>query len=388
MTSPFGDISIETFLNEYWQKKPLLVRNAFPDFQPPIDPDDMAGLSLEEDVESRLILEDGKDHKWELWNGPFTEETFESLPKEKWTLLVQATDQWVPEMADLLRHFTFLPSWRLDDIMASFAVKGGSVGPHFDQYDVFLIQAEGQRHWQVGPQATEDSVRLDNTPLSILENMEVTEEWTVNPGDLLYIPPKYAHNGVALDECMTFSVGFRAPSESEVLQGFTDHMSSLLNEFTRYSDANALSSQANPAQITTADTQRIKDIFLKQLTDQHVNQWLAEYMTESKYHDLHEALEDPLEWEDIEGFISVENVLTQNETTRWAYFKDGQSTVLVVNGKTILTTRESNEVILIEKLANERHTPIESILALLDNEPCRQILLNFINENFLYFDES
>ena len=138
--------------------------------------------------------------------------------------------------------------------MASFAVKGGSVGPHFDQYDVFLIQAEGQRHWQVGPQATEDSARLDNTPLSILKKMEVTEEWTVNPGDLLYIPPKYAHNGVAVDECMTFSVGFRAPSESEVLQGFTDHMSSTLNEFTRYSDAENPSAYATPAQITATDT--------------------------------------------------------------------------------------------------------------------------------------
>ena len=388
MKSPFGDISIETFLKEYWQKKPLLVRNAFPDFQPPIDPDDMAGLSLEEDVEARLILEDGKDHKWELWNGPFTEETFETLPEEKWTLLVQATDQWVPEMADLLRHFTFLPSWRLDDIMASFAVKGGSVGPHFDQYDVFLVQAEGQRHWQLGPKATEDSKLLEDTPLSILKNMDVTDEWTVNPGDLLYIPPKYAHNGVAVNECMTFSVGFRAPSEPEVLQGFTDHMSSILNEFTRYSDSESASSENNPAQIRPADTQRIKDIFLKQLTDENINQWLAEHMTESKYHDLHEALEEPLEWEDIEGFISEGNILTQNETTRWAYFENKPSTVLVVNGRQMASAQDSNDILLIETLANSRHTPIKDILAALDNASCKQLLLNLINENFLYFDES
>lgn len=388
MKSPFGDISIETFLKEYWQKKPLLVRNAFPDFHPPIDPDDMAGLSLEEDVESRLILEDGKDHKWELWNGPFTEETYETLPEERWTLLVQATDQWVPEMADLLRHFTFLPSWRLDDIMASFAVKGGSVGPHYDQYDVFLIQAEGQRHWQLGPKASEKSALLEGTPLSILQNMDVTDEWTVNPGDLLYIPPKYAHNGIAINECMTFSVGFRAPSEAEVLQGFTDHISDRLSEFTRYSDAECESSESKPARIKSVDTQRIKNIFLSKLTDKNVNQWLAEYMTESKYHDLHEALEEPLEWEDIEGFISDGNILTQNETTRWAYFENSSSTTLVVNGRQIANTQDSNEILLIEALSNSRHTPIKTILAALDNASCKQLLLNLINENFLYFDES
>lgn len=387
MTSPFGDISIETFLKDYWQKKPLLVRNAFPDFQPPIDPDDMAGLSLEEDVESRLILEDGKDCKWELWNGPFTEETFESLPEEKWTLLVQATDQWVPEMADLLRHFTFLPSWRLDDIMASFAVKGGSVGPHFDQYDVFLIQAEGQRHWQVGPKASEKSSTLKDTQLSILAEMEVTEEWTVNPGDLLYIPPKYAHNGVAINECMTFSIGFRAPSEAEILQGFTDFISGHLNEFSRYTDADIQSSQVNPAQITVKDTQRIKEIFTKHLTDQQISQWLAQYMTESKYHDLHEALEEPLEWDDIEGFITGDHRLTQNETTRWAYFNDSLDCELTVNGRSIISTQNDNEITLIQTLANGRHTPISSILALLDQANCKQILLNLINENFLYFDE-
>lgn len=387
MESIFGDISIETFLSEYWQKKPLLVRNAFPNFIPPIEPDDMAGLSLEEDVESRLILEDGPNHKWHLENGPFSEDTFENLPEEKWTLLVQAVDQWVPEMADLLRHFTFLPSWRLDDIMASFAVKGGSVGPHFDQYDVFLIQAQGQRHWQVGPQASEESNTLDETPLSILSKMEVTEEWTVNPGDLLYIPPKFAHNGVAVNDCMTFSVGFRAPSEAEVLQGFTDHISSSLSEFSRYSDAGINNSQTTPAKINTSDTQRLKDIFVKQLSDENLKQWLAEYMTESKYDDLHEPLEEPLEWDEISGFIKEENLLSQNETSRWAYYDNSDNRVLVINGHELCKSDLEEDKQLIEQLANCRHNHISAILALLEHESCKQILLNLINENFLYFDE-
>ena len=387
MESIFGDISIETFLNEYWQKKPLLVRNAFPDFQPPIEPDDMAGLSLEEDVESRLILEDGPNHKWHLETGPFTESTFENLPEEKWTLLVQAVDQWVPEMADLLRHFTFLPSWRLDDIMASFAVKGGSVGPHYDQYDVFLIQALGQRHWQIGPKANEHSSTLDETPLSILAEMEITEEWTVNPGDLLYIPPNYAHNGVAINDCMTFSVGFRAPSHSEILQGFTDFVSSRLSEFDRYSDQGIENRAVHPALIQNSDIDHLKTVLLNELTNEKLGAWLAEQMTESKYDGLHEPLEEPLEWDEISEFIHPDTYLTQNETSRWAYFVEQDTLTLTVNGDYSATYAENQDIELVTKLANQRKTQVKDIMALLETGSCQEILLNLINENFLYFDE-
>jgi len=387
MESIFGDISIETFLNEYWQKKPLLVRNAFPDFQPPIEPDDMAGLSLEEDVESRLILEDGPNHKWHLETGPFTESTFENLPEEKWTLLVQAVDQWVPEMADLLRHFTFLPSWRLDDIMASFAVKGGSVGPHYDQYDVFLIQALGQRHWQIGPKANEHSSTLDETPLSILAKMEITEEWTVNPGDLLYIPPNYAHNGVAINECMTFSVGFRAPSHSEILQGFTDFVSSNLTEFDRYSDQDIENRATHPALIQNSDIDHLKTVLLNELTNEKLGAWLAEQMTESKYDGLHEPLEDALEWDEISEFIDPDTYLTQNETSRWAYFLEQDTLTLTVNGDYTASYTANQDIELVTKLANQRKTPVKDIMALLETGSCQEILLNLINENFLYFDE-
>ena len=219
-----GDISIEQFLAEYWQKKPVLIRNAFPGFESPVDPDEIAGLALEEDIESRIIVEDGEEHKWQLLNGPFEESIFSELPKEKWTLLVQGVDQWVPEIADIISLFNFIPSWRRDDLMVSFAPKGGSVGPHYDNYDVFLIQATGQRKWQVGPKYNHESSTVEDTPLRILSDMKVEEEWTVNPGDVLYIPPLYGHNGVAENDCMTFSVGFRAPSEADILRSYTDYV--------------------------------------------------------------------------------------------------------------------------------------------------------------------
>ena len=151
-----GGISAREFMRDYWQKKPLLVRQAFPDFISPIDPDELAGLALEEEVESRIVLEHGA-HPWELRRGPFTEDTFAELPEKDWTLLVQAVDQFVPEVAELLENFRFLPSWRIDDVMISFAAPGGSVGPHFDNYDVFLLQGHGQRNWKIGQMCSSDS---------------------------------------------------------------------------------------------------------------------------------------------------------------------------------------------------------------------------------------
>jgi len=163
-----GDLTADQFLAEYWQKKPLLIRNAIPNFEPPINGDDLAGLSLEAEVESRLVIGDD----WALEHGPFEESRFASLPEHNWSLLVQGVDLWVPEVAGLLSSFDFLPSWRVDDIMVSYAEDGGNVGPHFDYYDVFLIQGEGQRHWQIGQHCSEADLHTDSTALKILKNLE------------------------------------------------------------------------------------------------------------------------------------------------------------------------------------------------------------------------
>jgi len=391
--SIFGDISVETFLSEYWQQKPLLIRNAFPDFKSPIEADEIAGLALEEDVESRIILEDGKPvngkvNKWELECGPFTDEKFDSLPATNWTLLVQAVDQWVPEMADLLEHFKFIPSWRLDDIMVSFAPKGGSVGPHYDQYDVFLLQAEGQRKWQLGPKCKPDTELRTDTKLSILKTMHVTEEWIVNPGDLLYIPPMYAHNGVAENDCMTFSIGFRAPNETSILQGVSDLAAEPLTEFDRYSDTSLKNASKQPALIDKDSTDRLLTLLKEKLLNEtQLNRWLAETMTESKYEELHEPLEDELEWEDISPLLTPEHKLTQNETTRWAYFKQEQTLYLFVNGIEYTYEITDSNTSLIEELANNRHIPVVKILNLMADEPNQNILLDLINNNYLYFDD-
>lgn len=231
-----GNISAEQFLREYWQKKPLLIRQAIPNYASPVSPDELAGLAMEEGIESRIIIEHGKNAPWELQQGPFEEEQFNSLPATNWTLLIQQLDAWCPEINELKKQFQFIPNWRIDDVMASYAPEGGSVGPHFDHYDVFLLQAYGKRHWRIGQTCDETSPRLSNTPLSILKEFNETEDWVLEPGDMLYLPPKLAHFGIAENDCITLSVGFRAPTQEQMISHFSDFLLDRMSDQNFYED--------------------------------------------------------------------------------------------------------------------------------------------------------
>lgn len=278
-----GGISPSTFMREYWQRKPLLVRGAFANFVNPVTPDELAGLSLEEEIESRIVIEHGNT-PWELLHGPFTAELFQNLPETNWTLLVQAVDQFIPEVAELYKPFQFIPSWRFDDIMISYAAKGGSVGPHFDNYDVFLIQSHGQRRWKVGSQEDSDSPRLDHPNLKLLADFKQTDEWILEPGDMLYLPPQYAHYGIAETDCMTISVGLRAPSTQEILVHYTDFLSQYYPEESRYSDPDQPAVATNPHQIDEAAIGRLKKILQEALQDdQKLLTWFGQHMTEPRY---------------------------------------------------------------------------------------------------------
>jgi len=202
-----GDIEPSEFLRDYWHKKPLLIRNAIPGFKGLLNPDELIELASLEDAQSRLVTFD--KNRWSLENGPFEKRRFRKLP-EYWTILVQGVNHFLPEGAKLLGQFDFIPHARLDDLMVSFAPDGGGVGPHFDSYDVFLLQGMGCRRWQISAQ--QDSELIPDAPLRILARFEPEQEWILEPGDMLYLPPKYAHNGVAIGNSMTYSIGFRAPS--------------------------------------------------------------------------------------------------------------------------------------------------------------------------------
>ncbi|MEP7097416.1 MAG: cupin domain-containing protein [Dokdonella sp.] len=225
------------FLRDYWQKHPLLIRNAFADFSNPVAPNDLAGLACENLALARIAIHEPKIDRWTLRNGPFAEDDFAKLPKTHWTLLVQDVDKWDADVAALLAHFTFLPSWRIDDVMVSYAEDGGSVGAHVDQYDVFLLQGLGRRHWQISTDPTAPLAFRDDAELKLLCAFTPTDEWILEPGDILYLPPGVPHHGVALGECMTYSIGTRAPSQAELVGDFFDHLVEAMPEEARYVDA-------------------------------------------------------------------------------------------------------------------------------------------------------
>ena len=280
-----GGMTAQTFIDEYWQKKPLLIRGGLVNFTPPLEADELAGMAMEEEIESRIVIENGLK-PWEMRQGPFTEDTFATLPEKEWTLLVQAVDHWVPEIQALKEQFEFLPSWRLDDVMVSYATEGGSVGPHYDQYDVFLIQVAGKRRWQVlAPDEYQDSA-IPNIKLHILDNFPVNPamDWELEAGDILYLPPNFAHNGRSLDdECMTYSIGFRAPSMQDVLTGIRDKLCETDNVKDRFA-APETPNRQHSAHISKDDIQYLQTQLARLINQSDLlAEWLGETMSESKY---------------------------------------------------------------------------------------------------------
>ena len=239
------------FLRDYWQQKPLLIRNPWREWLEPVEADELAGLACEPGVEARL-LEQHRDG-WVLEHGPFAEDRFAALGAVPWTLLVQAVDQHVPAVATLIDPVRFIPDWRIDDVMVSYASDGGGVGPHFDQYDVFLVQGAGRRRWGIGGLCDAATPQVDRGGLALLADFQPSAEWVLEPGDILYLPPGIAHNGVALgDGCVTYSIGFRAPSRRELLAGWSDAvLDSEDPAEARYADP-GLPTQPNPGEITPA----------------------------------------------------------------------------------------------------------------------------------------
>ncbi|MHC6226267.1 ribosomal protein uL16 3-hydroxylase [Pseudomonas sp. X10] len=375
-----GGLTAREFLRDYWQKKPLLVRQAFPDFESPIDADELAGLSLEEEVESRLIIEHG-ERPWELRRGPFAEDAFASLPERDWTLLVQAVDQFVPEVGELLEHFRFLPSWRIDDVMVSFAAPGGSVGPHFDNYDVFLLQGHGKRNWKIGQMCDSDSPLLEHADLRILADFEQSDEWTLEPGDMLYLPPRLAHYGVAEDDCLTYSVGFRAPSAAEVLTHFTDFLSQFLPDEERYSDADAQPA-SDPHQIQHDALDRLKALLSEHMGDERLLlTWFGQFMTEPRYPELVSGEE--LSEEELIDSLEQGAILIRNPSARLAWSEVDDNLLLFASGQSRLLPGELRELLKLICAADALH--IENLVQWLENEEGLTLICQLVKQGSLGF---
>ncbi|MBO6228462.1 MAG: cupin domain-containing protein, partial [Shewanella sp.] len=213
------NLDIAQFLSEYWQKKPLLIKKAFPQFEDPISADELAGLACEEEISSRIVVT--KDDNWEVVQGPF--EDYDSYGETRWQLLVQAVNHWYPDSQPLVEALRFLPDWRFDDLMASFATPSGGVGPHVDNYDVFIIQGEGERRWTVGDN-TPQQRRGGNPNSPLVEDFTPIIDVVLEKGDMLYIPPGFPHCGETLTVAMSYSIGFRAPSQQELISEVADYL--------------------------------------------------------------------------------------------------------------------------------------------------------------------
>lgn len=231
------------FLERHWQKRPVVLKRGFSNFIDPLSPDELAGLAMESEIDSRLVSH--QDGKWQVSHGPF--ESYDHLGESNWSLLVQAVNHWHEPTAALMRPFRALPDWRIDDLMISFSVPGGGVGPHLDQYDVFIIQGTGRRRWRVG-EKLQMRQHCPHPDLLQVDPFEAIIDEELEPGDILYIPPGFPHEGYALENAMNYSVGFRAPNSRELISGFADYVLQRELGNTYYSDPD-MPSRKHPADI-------------------------------------------------------------------------------------------------------------------------------------------
>lgn len=330
----------ELFLRDYWQKKPLLIRNAWPDWTNPLDPDELAGLAGEAEVESRLVTRTGET--WRLEQGPIPAKRFGKLGKTHWTLLVQAVDHHVPDVAALIAPFRFVPNWRIDDVMVSYAADEGGVGPHYDQYDVFLLQGLGRRRWRIGAPCDATTPLLPHDDLRLLADFQPTEEWVLEPGDILYVPPFVPHDGVAVgDDCMTYSIGFRAPLRSELIAHWCDHLLAELPSDDRYQDPD-LRAQANPGEISDAALDRLHAMVAEALADRAAfARWFGAYTSTPKYAEADWAPEEPIDPEEVRDLIGQGVKLMRNPASRFSFVRQGEGVILFVDGESFDCTGET-----------------------------------------------
>lgn len=280
-----GGITAEQFLAEYWQKKPLLVRNALPDIANILEPKDVLELALDENVTARLIKQKDRDpNQWSVKTSPLLKADFQKMPK-LWTLLVQAVDHYSFDLSEFWKQFSFIPQWRRDDIMVSYAEKGGSVGKHFDFYDVFLVQGHGHRRWQLGQMCDAETEFVAGQPLRLLPEMDINFDEVLAPGDLLYVPPGLSHYGVAEDECLTYSFGFRMANVTEMMDRVADKFTE--NPLLKNPLLDIIRKHVTPVgQVTESEIEYLKEKLFEQLHNSTViEDAIMSVMSESKYPD-------------------------------------------------------------------------------------------------------
>jgi 50S ribosomal protein L16 3-hydroxylase len=329
-------LDIEAFLANFWQRQPLLIDQALPHFVSPIDGDDLAGVAGEAVCPSRLVMFDRPNDQWSVEHGPFGAERFASLPDKDWTLLVQDVDKLIDPVADLLEHFRFLPSWRLDDVMVSYATPGGSVGAHVDAYDVFLLQAAGEREWRIDRRSNPDRCFRDGVDLKLLKHFAPTDCWVLKPGDVLYLPPGVPHHGVAVSaDCLTFSIGLRAPSAHELLADWIDTLLDDPAMSERFTDG----TRSAPDSIGELDAESIArfEALLRRALDRPSEQrrrWLGEFLSRYRLGVEPTPRDRAIRPAAFLTKLAAGKTLSRNPFSRMLWQRSGDLATLHVSGQT------------------------------------------------------
>ena len=377
-----GNLTPAEFLDTCWQQDPCLIRQAIPDYLCPVSPEELAGLACEPDTNSRIILSHEDTGTWEVLYGPFSEKQFRELPDTHWTLLVQYVDRYNRAINDLLQHFRFIPNWRIDDVMISYAVDQGTVGPHLDSYDVFLLQGLGTRHWQINRNDYSESDLIPGLDLRILPEFNATEEWTVHPGDMLYLPPGVAHHGVARGPCMTLSIGFLAPAYDEMVHDYLDRsMAAQL----RYRDTHPVL-QEHCGEISRDTLETIRQNMRALLDDdRELDHWFGTYITGLQ--DIEEEDTDTHNNLIVDKFteqFSRTGKLLRKPGLRTAYTTGNDELMLYVNG--LPWQLDTKQLGLVQIITGQTIIRFGELDNLPDRDKNLDILFRLYTRGFYYFE--
>ncbi|OCG33143.1 50S ribosomal protein L16 arginine hydroxylase [Gilliamella sp. Choc4-2] len=361
-------IDWDNFLKNYWQKKPVILRNAFKHFIDPITPDELAGLAMEEEIESRIVT--NKNGKWDAKFGPFTD--FSRLGEDHWSLLVQAVDHWHEQAATLLEPFKCIPQWQFEDLMVSYATKGAGVGPHIDNYDVFIIQGKGCRRWQVGDRNPNYKQFNAHKALLHVEKYHPIIDEEIVAGDILYIPIGYPHNGISIGESLSYSVGFRTQTSQELLSGFADYIIDNLPNGIFYQDPD-LKLPKDPYQIQPYELAKLQDQIIDLVkTPNLFNDWFGKHIT-LPMHELNiVSVDPPYEYDEFQSMLQTGAKLCRVPSIRM--FKIGESGY--IHGEKINLPKPMIDILCETEILSYEQLQDKNVL---------NTMLKLVNKGYWYF---
>ena len=379
-TLNWGELTPELFLKEYWQKKPLLIKGGFTNFEDPLTADELAGLAMEQELESRIISHENLD-TWQVAHGPF--EDFSQFGEQNWTLLVQAVNNWSESTSALLTPFKFLPNWRIDDVMVSFSTPGGGVGPHLDQYDVFITQGEGKRHWKVGLPDNSLEQLLPHEDLKQVTSFTPVIDVITEPGDILYIPPNHPHDGIAIDNSLNYSVGFQAPNGQDMISALADVVIDRNLAEQRFGDAGRTLTES-PEVLATDDIKNLQAFMLEQTGDADLfSDMIATYATRS-HHTLEILMPvEPFTEEKVVEFLNDPEIMVRPVLGIKSLINE-QNGDLYINGDRVSLTPEL--LSLGKLLAKNQALTASQLKSFTDCLKNMQMLTSVLNMGYWYID--